>query len=197
MSDLLVLAAQKRASSGKCNNRRSRKQDLVPGVFYTADGKNISVQVPVRDLEKVYAKVRRTTVFNLEIDDNGSKTAYPALVWQVQRDPIKSTFTHIDFFGVDLEKPIKIIVPVEFTGVAKGTKVGGVMETYRDQVRLIAKPLDMPSKIVIDVTPLELGTTLSVADLPLAEGVKAAYDTNYAIVSVLLPGKAEEEATAE
>ena len=193
MADLMLLSAQKRENTGKGANRRSRQEDVIPGVFYSAIGDNIAIQIPLRALAKVYAQVKRTTVFNLEIEDNGKKAIYPALVWQVQRDPVKNSFTHIDFYGVDLDKPVKVTVPVEFTGTARGTKVGGKLETYREEVRLIAKPLEMPARVVVDVTPMDLGTTIHVADLALPEGVSAAYDANYAIVSVLIPGGTDEE----
>ena len=191
MSDLKVLTVQKRAGLGKGANRRSRQEELVPGVFYTANGENVAVQVSARALAKVFSQVGRTTVFNLDIEGEGT---HPVLIWATQRDPIKSTFMHIDFYGVDLDKPVKITVPVEFTGVARGTKVGGKLETYREQIQLMAKPLDMPAKVTIDISGMDVGTTIQIANVQLPEGVKAAYDSNYALVSVLMPGGNEEAA---
>lgn len=193
MADLKVLAAQKRDTAGKGFNRRLRQEGVIPGVFYTGQGENISVQMPAASLNKIFGEVGRTTVFNLEIADGDTKALHPVLIWDVQRHPVKNRITHVDFYGVDLDKPVKITVPIEFTGVARGTKVGGVLETYREQVQLVAKPLDMPAKIVLDVTPLDLGKTIQVADLALPEGVRAAYDVNYAIVSVLMPGSGAAE----
>ena len=193
MSDLKVLTVQKRAGLGKGANRRSRQEELVPGVFYTANGENVAVQVAARALAKIFSQVGRTPVFNLDIEGEGT---HPVLIWETQRDPIKSTFTHIDFYGVDLDKPVKITVPVEYVGVARGTKVGGKLETYREQIQLMAKPLDMPAKVTIDISGMDLGTTIQIADVQLPEGVKAAYDSNYALVSVLMPG-GNDEAAAE
>lgn len=173
-------------------NRRARQEELIPGVFYTAKGENLPVQMSVRSFAKLFSQVGRTTVFNLEIEGDGT---HPVLIWATQRDPITSRFTHIDFYGVDLDKPVKITVPVEFTGVARGTKVGGKLETYREQIQLMAKPLDMPAKVTIDISGMDVGTTIQIADVKLPEGVKAAYDNNYAIVSVLMPGG--DDAAAE
>ncbi len=193
MADLKVLNAQKRDTSGKGFNRRLRQEGVIPGVFYTGQGGNISVQMPAAPLNKLFGEVGRTTVFNLEIAEGGKTSLHPVLIWDVQRHPVKNRITHVDFYGVDLDKPVKITVPIEFTGVARGTKVGGVLETYREQVQLVAKPLDMPAKIVLDITSLDLGKTIQVADLELPEGVKAAYDVNYAIVSVLMLGSGAAE----
>lgn len=193
MADLKVLNAQKRDTSGKGFNRRLRQEGVIPGVFYTGQGGNISVQMPAAALNKLFGEVGRTTVFNLEIAEGGKTSLHPVLIWDVQRHPVKNRITHVDFYGVDLDKPVKITVPIEFTGVARGTKVGGVLETYREQVQLVARPLDMPAKIVLDITSLDLGKTIQVADLQLPEGVRAAYDVNYAIVSVLMPGSGATE----
>ena len=149
-----TLSVQKREGSGKGPAGRARTQDMIPGVFYTAKGDNIAVQAPALPLEKMYTEMGRTAVFNLEIDDNGTKTVHPVMFWEVQKHPYKKAFTHVDFYGVDLDKEVKVDVPIEFVGVSRGVKLGGVMETYRESVRLCCKPLDMPKKVTIDVTDM-------------------------------------------
>lgn len=195
-----TLTVQKREGRGKCASGRLRSKDLIPGVFYTAGGENILVQVPELPLEKMYENVGHTTVFNLEIESEDGKTVHPVLIWQVQRHPYKKHFTHIDYYGVDLDKEVKVDVPLEFTGVAPGVKLGGVMETYRENVRLASKPLDMPKKIMVDVSNMKIGDSINVADLVLPPNVHSVYDQNYAIVTILAKGKddagAAEESTA-
>ena len=189
-----TLSVQKREGSGKGASGRLRTQDLIPGVFYTAKGDNISVQAPALPLEKIFAEAGRTSVFNLEIDDNGQKSVHPVIIWDVQYHPYKKEFSHIDYYGVDLDQPVTVDVPVEFVGVSRGVKLGGQLETYREIVRLSSKPLDMPKKIVVDVTPMDINTTISVGDLQLPENVKAVYDHNFAIVSVISKSKETAEA---
>lgn len=188
-----TLAVQKREGKGKGANRRLRAQSLVPGVFYTAEGENIMVQAPSLPLEKMYEQAGHTTVFNLEIESPQGKETHPVLIWQVQRHPYKKQFLHIDYYGVDLNKEVKVDVPVEFTGTPKGVKLGGVMETYRESVHLSAKPLDMPQKITIDVSGMNIGDMLNVADLALPPNVRAVFDHNYAIVGVLSKSQEAEE----
>ena len=192
-----TLSVQKREGSGKGASGRLRTQDLIPGVFYTAKGDNISVQAPALPLEKIFAEAGRTSVFNLEIDDNGQKSVHPVIIWDVQYHPYKKEFSHIDYYGVDLDQPVTVDVPVEFVGVSRGVKLGGQLETYREVVRLSSKPLDVPKKIVVDVTPMDINTTICVADLQLPENVKAVYDRNFAIVSVLAKAKETAEEAAE
>lgn len=188
-----TLTVQKREGRGKCANGRLRAQALVPGVFYTANGENVLVQTPTLPLEKLYESVGHTTVFNLEIESADGKTTHPVLIWQIQRHPYKKQMLHIDYYGVDLDKEVKVEVPLEITGTAKGTKLGGVLETYREAVRLASKPMDMPQKIVVDVTDLNIGDMINVEDLKLPPNVHAVYDQNYAIAGVLAKSKETDE----
>ncbi|MBR3881153.1 MAG: 50S ribosomal protein L25/general stress protein Ctc [Mailhella sp.] len=195
MAELKTLSVQKRTAFGKGANRRLRAEALVPGVYYTADGQNIPVQMAELPLVKMYEQVGRTNVFQLELEDEtGAKSLHPVFVWDAQYSPVKSTFTHVDFLGVDLEKEIKVKVQVEYAGTPKGVKVGGTMETYRDEVVLAAKPADMPRKLVIDVTGMEIGQTIRVSNMPLPEGVRPVFKSDYTMVSVFMEGA---EASAE
>ena len=195
MAELKTLSVQKRSAFGKGANRRLRAAALVPGVYYTADGQNIPVQMPELPLVKMYEQVGRTNVFQLELEDEtGAKSLHPVFVWDAQYSPVKSTFTHVDFLGVDLDKEIQVKVQVEYAGTPKGVKVGGKMETYRDEVVLAAKPADMPRKLVLDVTGMEIGQTIRVSTMPLPEGVRPVYKSDYTMVSVFMEGA---EAVAE
>ncbi len=189
-----TLTVQKRTTTGKGSNRRLREQGIIPAVFYTPGGDNIPVQVAEAPLKKVFETLGRTTVFNIEIEDGGKKSTFPALIWDVDYYPIKNRFQHVDFFGVDLNKELKVRVPLEFSGTAVGTKLGGVLETFFESIDVFSKPLSLPSKITIDVTPIELGQSLRVGDLKLPDGVRAATDGNVTLVSVHTPSSADESA---
>lgn len=192
-----TLSVQKREGKGKGPNGRLRSQALVPGVYYTPTGENIMVQTPALPLEKMFEKVGHTKVFNLEIESPEGKQTHPVLIWQVQRHPYKKQFLHIDYYGVDLDKEVKVDVPVEFVGTAKGVKLGGVLETYRENVHLGAKPLEMPQKITIDVSNMNIGDVIDIANLELPPNVRAVFDHNYAIVGVLAKSQEAEEGEEE
>ena len=74
-------------------------------------------------------------------------------------------------------------------------KRGGILEIYREVIPLQSKPLNMPKKIVVDVSEMDINDTVNVADLKLPEGVAAVFDQNFAVVSVL--AKAKDDAAAD
>ncbi len=185
MSTENILSVQKRDGLGKGPNRRLRATNMVPGVFYSPNGQNIAVQVAALPLEKMYAAKGRTTVFELEIEEDGKKAIHPVMIWDVQHHPYKKQFTHIDFYGVDLDKEVKVYVSIEFIGTPKGVKLGGKLETYRERILIAGKPASIPKKITLDVTDMDLNANIRVADLALPEGVHALYDQNFAVVSIV------------
>ncbi len=187
MKETQSLAVKTRAGIGKGANRKLRADDLVPGVYYDAKGVNIPVMVEHLPLQKLYSKTASSHVFDLKIEsDNGTETK-PALIWKLEHHPTKPRITHVDFYGVDLTKAIRVHIPVVVTGKAKGQVKGGTLEIHRETVEVTSLPLAIPDKVVIDITNLDINESVQVADLVLPEGVKAVYDDNFAILGIMVP----------
>ncbi len=193
MSELKTLSVQKRDVTGKGFNRRLRTESIVPGVYYTPEGKNIMVQVATNPLNKIYGQVGRTNVFNLEIENDGKKETYPVFIWDAQYHPVKNSFTHIDFYGVDLNKDIKINVRLNFVGTSKGVKAGGKLEIYREEVTLLAKPEKMPRIVDVDISDYDINTGLRASSLMLPEGVSVVYKNDYSIFNVISKDKSKTD----
>ncbi len=193
MSDRIVLAATVRSITGKNANRKLRAAGITPAVFYSTNGESFPVQVAEAPLHRLYSTAGRTTVFSLEVEKDGKKSTYPCLIWDVEYYPTKARFQHVDFYGVDLNKELKIRVPLEFVGTAKGTKIGGKLEVYREQIEVLSKPTTLPKKIVVDIANLDINQGLRIADLIMPEGVRASFDDNYAIVTVIIPGAEDKD----
>lgn len=185
MLEKQTFKVQARKDLGKGANRRLRSNGLVPGVFYTPSGDNIPVQVDHIALQKLCDTVGKTILFNLQVEGADKAVDQDALIWRFQHHPYKKIPQHIDFLGVDHDKEIKINVPLEYTGVAKGTKVGGKLEVYHKQLVIIAKPGNLPAKISIDVSGLDIGQDLRSTDIVLPEGCRRYFKTNYAVVGVI------------
>lgn len=184
MADLATLTVQKRTSTGKGANRRLRAQGVIPAVFYTPGGTGIPVQVRESLLKKTFETVGRTSVFNVIIEDGDQKTTTPALIWDIDYYPTKNRFQHVDFFGVDLTKEVRVRVPLMFEGTPPGVKLGGVLEVFLEYLDVTGMPLDLPNTLSVDVSALELGDGLRVADLTLPDGVQSTLDAALLIVQV-------------
>jgi large subunit ribosomal protein L25 len=171
MAELLKLNVQERTELGKGPNRRLRATGMVPGIYYDAKGANIPVKVEMVPLQKAYAAVGNAQVFELVLE-------------RVRNEPVKGVPEHVDFFGVDLTKEIKVAVHFEITGTSKGVKLGGVLEQYRESIEVICKPMDIPESIVIDITEMDVMDSVHIEDVAFPEGVTPVFDENYAVLSV-------------
>jgi large subunit ribosomal protein L25 len=184
MAELLKLNVQERTELGKGPNRRLRAAGLVPGIYYDAKGANIPVKVEMVPLQKAYAAVGNAQVFELVLERGGKSETMPALLWRVRNEPVKGVPEHVDFFGVDLTKELKVAVHFEITGSSKGVKLGGVLEQYRDSIEVVCKPMDIPESIVIDITEMDIMDSVHIEDVAFPEGVTPIFDENYAVLSV-------------
>ena len=199
MAELLKLNVQERTELGKGPNRRLRATGMVPGVYYDSKGANIAVKVEMVPLQKAYSALGSAQVFDLVLEKEGKTETHASLLWRVRNEPVKGTPEHVDFFGVDLEKELRIAVHFEVVGeeVAPGVKLGGVVELYRDSVEVTCKPMDIPESIVLEIGEMEIGDSIRIEDIEFPAGVTATFDENYTVVAVHEPRAVEEEVEDE
>lgn len=188
MSNQITLKVKKRDVTGKGAMRKLRATGLVPGVYY-AKGENVMIQVEPLPLNKAFAKAGTSQLVYLEIE--GGDT-HPALIKELIRHPYKAQITHVDFFGVNLKKAVRVRVPVETTGKAKGEQFGGKLSIYRDGIEVECLPTDIPDKIVLDITELEVGDSIHIEDIAMPSGVAALFDENFAVLGLVVPTSTEE-----
>jgi large subunit ribosomal protein L25 len=105
---------------------------------------------------------------------------------------------HVDFLAVDLNAEVRVSVPLVLTGKPVGVTNGGNLHQSMHLVPIAAKPAQIPTKLEVDVSALDIGDALHVSDLKLGEGVRVALDAKEAIASVVAPKaeKVEEVAAA-
>lgn len=188
MAELTKLSVAERKQTGKGPNRRLRAAGMIPGVYYDQKGVNIPVKVEMVSLQKAWKKVSNTQVIDLEIDRDGKAETVKAMIWRIKNDPIKPFPIHVDFFGVDVDKPLKVLVPFVLEGTSPGVKLGGIMQQHREYVEIMAKPLDIPGHIAIDISNLQINDKVSIADIEMPAGVTVEYDENFAILACLEKG---------
>ncbi len=189
-----VLTTETREQTGKGPNRQLRARGLVPAVYYGPGFEPMGLAVSPKELAAALSTEHgRNTVVTLNI---GGKEEH-AMVQELQVHPVTRKPVHVDFYKIDASKPIERLVPFIAEGKAKGVVAGGeLIVVYRD-FPLRAKPGTFPSKIVVDVTNLEIGDHLKVKDVKLPPGVEATLPAERNVVScITMRKRAEEEETA-
>jgi large subunit ribosomal protein L25 len=163
------LEVHTRIAAGKGAVRQLRREGKFPAVIYGRGGDNRSIAIDPQLFHKASDPNKGyNTFFKLAIHEDGKVIATEScVITDIQRDLLRSDVTHIDFMRVDADKEVVRKVPVRIIGRAAGVVAGGRIKTFRRTVDVAAKPADMPTEIVVDVTPLEMGEYLRVRDVSL------------------------------
>jgi large subunit ribosomal protein L25 len=195
----VTLAATVRTETGKGASRQSRMSGNIPAVVYGPDIKPSQIEVSEKELRTAVKEAHSTSaIFNLEIDGKKSKV----IIRDMQRDPVTSTVTHIDFQALSMNKPIHMTVPINITGTAEGVKTeGGILQTTLRELEITCLPKDIPDEIEVEVTELGIGESIHVRDLEVPN-VKILTEERRTVVVVAAPTvvkepEPEEEELAE
>jgi large subunit ribosomal protein L25 len=181
-----------RAAFGSRTARRMRREGLVPGVVYSGGSEATAFQVSERDVRGVIAE--GAALFDLSID--GGK-ARPVVVKEQQLHPVRGTLRHIDLQEVKLDEAIQADVTIELEGVddAPGVKASGVLEHVTREITVEALPTEIPDKIVVDVSAMEINDTLQLSSVEAPKGVTFVVEEGEEItIATLAPPRVEEAA---
>lgn len=185
----IVVTAESRTESGKNSNRRLRVKGLIPGVVYGSKKETLPVAVSPKDIGTVLKSASgENTLFDLELLGSRRKV----ILKEFQREPLKGRLLHVDFYEVALDKVIEVKVHIEIVGVPVGVKTqGGILDFVTRELEIECLPTEIPDKIAVDVTALELGKHLRVSDLQIPGKVTVLTEPGVVVVHVVAP-RAEE-----
>lgn len=185
------LKASKREGKGKYAAFDLRKQGRIPAVVYGKDlSENINVSVSLKDFVATLGLGAR--VIDLDIDGSSRHV----LIKAVQHGTYDHQILHADFRAVSETEHIEVEVEIELRGDAPGVAAGGILEQNLYHIAVRCMPKDLPEKVVVDVSGLNLGDVLYLKDLPAMQGVEFMHHGNPSVVSCHHP-QAAAEPTAE
>ncbi|MEW5805326.1 MAG: 50S ribosomal protein L25 [Patescibacteria group bacterium] len=177
-----------------------RKNGLIPAVLYGPETENQVFTVDQAEFLQFLKSAPKNKPFRLKILDSKAEIDN-VLIHEIQKDSLKDQILNIDFYQFSSKKRIKLSVPIEFIGKAPAIDQGGVIVSNMNELEVECLPINIPEKILVDVSVLEnLDSTIYVKDLNLPGGVVCHFDPQTPVVSVTEPTKevvAEEPVAAE
>ena len=186
MSKFEKLNVNIREGKGTSSARRIRLKDQIPAILYHSGLDAISLSVDKKELYK--ALKTGQVIFEVIVKDKNQFV----LVKDVQYHPVNDNIMHIDFQKVKEDEKISLEVPLRVIGEAEGVQAGGILVQIVNTITVKCKPTTIPEALIIDVTDLELNSSLSVKDIQLAADVEIITAEDLAVVSVQEPKKEEE-----
>ena len=184
------LACEKREVRPKGLVNRLRRQGHIPGILYGNLSAATPVAVPAHELNVRVNTAARQRLIRLK-SASSELDGKHVILKQVQRTPVKGDILHVDFLEVDLNKALRVNVPLKFTGRPAGAIEGGILQPLEREVLVECLPLEIPESVEVDVSPLGIHEVLHVSALKFTGNVHPIFDTDYPVVTVLPPTVAE------
>ena len=176
-----------RKSTGNGPARVLRRGGRIPAVLYGPQTESVLLSVNVRELEQIIKKGNiGSAILNLVIQ-NGKKVTKTAMIKEFQSHPVSGQFLHIDFYEIDMQRKINVMIPITTKGDSMGVEAGGLLQIIRREIEVFCMPGDIPETFEIDVTDLDIGDSVHVDEIPLGDNIEIAGDVNFTVVTVLSP----------
>jgi large subunit ribosomal protein L25 len=165
-----------------------RAAGFVPAVVYGYKTEATPISVNERDLLKTLRITGRNGVMKLQVDGNEVNV----VLNDYQADPLKGTVLHADFLAINMTEELEVSVQIHIVGESKGEKEGGIISQPNFELDIKVKPADIPESYDIDISDLEIGDTLTVADIREKSKYEILSEDDYALVTISAPRSEEE-----
>jgi large subunit ribosomal protein L25 len=186
----LKAAVRARTGSGRLN--QMRREGWLPSVIYGRGTENQNLKVHAKTFAELLAKSSSENILvNLDIEGAGTRLAF---LQAVHHDALSGHALHADFLAIDENTPITAHIPAHLVGEAIGVKAGGLLEQYIHAIEITCLPNDLPEVLEFDVTHLDEGDSLHIADVTLPAGVRTTHASDVVIAHVGKQGSGTDEA---
>jgi large subunit ribosomal protein L25 len=193
--DLISFNVKRRATKGDGPAKALRREGFAPAVLYGPKTASLMLSVNCHEMEQLLKTASiGQTLLNIQID--GGDAPKPAIIKEMQRNVLTGEILHVDFYEVDMERKIRVQIPIVTTGKCKGVEMGGMLQIIRREVEVLCYPNQIPDEIEVEITDLDVGESVHVEDLPLAEGLEIPHEANFTLLTILA-AKAEVEEVEE
>lgn len=190
------LKAQIRKTTGKGPARVLRRERRIPAVLYGPKTESMMLSIDFKEFEQIVKKANVGSVLlNLQIQ-NGETSTRPAMIKELQTNPVSGAFVHVDFYEIDMQRKINVNVRVVTRGKSVGVEEGGMLQIVRREIELFCLPTAIPKSIEVDISDLGIGDSIHIREIALPGDVELAEETDFTVITVLAP-KVEEEVVEE
>ena len=190
MAESYTLETTERTITGK-KVKQLRREQIVPLCVYGNWMEPQNLQADYRQLEVVLMRAGGTNLIELRLGEEPINV----LAREVQRDPIRGTIQHVDFFSVDMQTRVTLDVPVVYEGECPAVITqGALLIVGTNTISIETLPSFLPDQITVDLTQLvNIGDSVSVGDLVLDEVITVLNNPDETLVSVTQPAAARGE----
>ena len=189
----MTLSVEKRENMTRGVTRRLRKAGKIPAVIY-GSREPVAIAVNEREFGQKFKIISENIIITLNVGDKD----IDVLVKDYQEDLIENKIIHLDFYEIAADRLLRTHVPVHISGTPVGVREGGILEHLLHEIEVECLPKDLPERIDLEVTELNIHDSIHIRDLPACEDVRYLNAPDHVICHVVAKAAAEvEEAPKE
>jgi large subunit ribosomal protein L25 len=185
----VVFEARKRVGAGSSDARRVRRAGRIPAVIYGRSGSAVTIDLNALEFSTGVKGISGSTIVKVNVDGS----AVDAFVKDTQRNILNGQILHVDFYEVETDTLLRARVPLHITGNPVGVRNGGIFESPLHDIEVESLPRNLPERINVDVSALDVNQSIHVRDLALGDGVRLISGGDQ-VVALVKFAKAEETA---
>ncbi len=171
MSSVFEFNAVSRVAAGTSSAKASRRNGNIPAIVY---GGNSEPEVIELNHNEVVKSLVNESVYSHILNLNIGGKVENAILKDMQRHPAKNQILHMDFMRVVMGEKLKLNVPLHFVNeeLSPGVKEGGVVMHSMIDVEIECLPKNIPDYIEVNLAGLNIGDSLHLSQLALADGLE-------------------------
>lgn len=189
----LVLKAERRTVKGK-QVKALRRDGILPGVVYGPASEPTAIQMNSREATRVLRTIKGTQLIDLVIDGETK----PVLLQDIERHAIRGDLEHVDLYAPDMDKPLKVYIPINITGQSFAVEsLSGVLVRGITELHIEVFPRDLIANVTVDIGALQqIGQSITVKDVAVPGTVKVLDDPDTMLARVTYQAKEEDLSAA-
>ncbi|MDY2986918.1 MAG: 50S ribosomal protein L25 [Peptoniphilus sp.] len=197
----MILNLKNRSEKGKNQVDKLRAEQIVPGVIYSKGNEAKTVSAVEKDLLKAYQKNGTSSIFKVDVEG----TSQQVLIKELQMHPFKNQILHFDLYLIDMSEKIKVNIPVVLEGRDEVKVQPSVLLQVVNEIEVECLPADLPAEATVNVVDMQIGDSILVKDLDVANNSKIEIfvDLEETVATLqepqeeVLPGEGSEEESVE
>jgi large subunit ribosomal protein L25 len=196
MAKQVSLKATVRSGIGRTQAKKVRSGSRIPAIVYGSHIQPTPIQLDQKEIENVFKHSSSDNMLvDLTLDDNGKSSNRLAFLQEIQRHPVTDQVLHLDFHEIRADEKLHARVMVVAVGEAEGVRTsGGILAQVLRELEIECLPKNLPERIQVDVTSLQIGQNIHVSDIKPPEGVTILNRKELSVFSVTAPMKEESAA---
>lgn len=191
----MKLQVEKREKVGSSAAKRARSDKKLTAVIYGKDVEATPVLLDAKEFDEVLKQLGKNAIFEVSMSDGKTMQV---IVKDIQQAALKNQIQNVALQALTKGQKLTMTVAIHLVG-SEDLKEGVLTQTL-NELEIETDAVHVPTEFQIAVNEMNIGDTLTVADIKVDAGISVLTDPEAAVAILASPATEtadEDEASAE